>query len=53
MFVVIDNVDQFESDTIQSDIFSDSIAFAGKLNINLIIAMRESTYVNHLCTRQK
>ncbi|KHF76915.1 hypothetical protein PJ15_2620 [Acinetobacter sp. neg1] len=47
VFVVIDNVDQFESDTIQSDIFSDAIAFAGKLNINLIIAMRESTYVNH------
>lgn len=47
VFVVIDNVDQFESEEVQSTIFSNSIAFAGKLNINLIIAMRESTYINH------
>ncbi|TEU24988.1 P-loop NTPase fold protein [Alkanindiges illinoisensis] len=47
IFLVIDNVDQFEQDSVQSDIFADSIALAGRLNLNLIIAMRESTYVNH------
>lgn len=47
IFLVIDNVDQFEDDTIQSNIFSDAIALASRLSINLIIAMRESTYVNH------
>lgn len=47
IFLVIDNIDQFEDDNTQSDIFSDAIALAGRLNINLIIAMRESTYVNH------
>lgn len=47
IFLVIDNVDQFEDDETQSQIFSDAIAIASRLNINLIIAMRESTYVNH------
>lgn len=47
IFLVIDNVDQFEDDEIQSGIFSDAIALASRLNINLIMAMRESTYVSH------
>jgi hypothetical protein len=47
IFIVIDNVDQFEDDSTQSQIFSDAIALASRLNINLIMAMRESTYVNH------
>ncbi|WP_285274870.1 P-loop NTPase fold protein [Halopseudomonas bauzanensis] len=47
VFLVIDNIDQFEDDRTQSEIFADAIALAGRLNINLIIAMRESTYVGH------
>lgn len=47
VFLVIDNIDQFEDDETQSEIFSDAIALAGRLNMNLIIAMRESTYVDH------
>lgn len=47
IFLVIDNVDQFEEDLVQSNIFSDAIAVASRLGINLVIAMRESTYVNH------
>lgn len=47
VFLVIDNVDQFENDQIQSEIFSDSMAIASRLKINLIIAMRETTYVKH------
>lgn len=47
IFLVVDNVDQFEKESIQSEIFSDAIALAGRLNINLVMAMRESTYVNH------
>lgn len=47
IFLVIDNVDQFEDDALQSSIFSDSISVASKLGINLVIAMRESTYINH------
>ncbi|RJG14318.1 hypothetical protein D3879_03100 [Pseudomonas cavernicola] len=47
IFLVIDNVDQFEDDRVQSEIFSDAMAIAGRLHLNLIISMRESTYVNH------
>lgn len=47
IFLVIDNVDQFEDESVQSNIFSDAIALARRLNLNLIMAMRESTYVNH------
>lgn len=47
IFLVIDNVDQFEEDSTQSAIFADAIALASRLNLNLIISMRESTYVKH------
>ena len=47
VFLVIDNVDQFEDDQIQSTIFSDAMAIASRLKVNLIIAMRETTYVKH------
>ncbi|MCR8721065.1 hypothetical protein NVV30_20530 [Pseudomonas syringae] len=47
IFLVIDNVDQFEDDSTQSRIFSDAMAIAGRLSLNLIISMRESTYVEH------
>ncbi|MCR4158736.1 hypothetical protein NUK34_07710 [Kerstersia gyiorum] len=47
IFLVIDNVDQFEDDKVQSGIFADAMAVASRLRLNLIISMRESTYVNH------
>jgi GTPase SAR1 family protein len=47
IFLVIDNVDQFEDEEKQSLIFADAMALAARLKLNLIIAMRESTYVLH------
>lgn len=47
VYLVIDNVDQFEDEAVEANIFSDAIAIARRFNLNLIIAMRESTYVNH------
>lgn len=47
VFIVIDNVDQHENENIQGSIFSESIAFASKLKLNLVMSMRESTYVKH------
>lgn len=47
VFLVVDNVDQFEDEKVQSEIFSDAIALSSKLRLNLIISMRESTYVKH------
>lgn len=47
VFLVVDNIDQFESEKIQSDIFADAIALASRLGMNLVVSMRESTYVRH------
>ena len=47
IFLVIDNVDQFEDEGVQSKIFSDAMALAARLKLNLIMSMRESTYVQH------
>lgn len=47
VFLVVDNVDQMPDEDLQSTIFADAIALASKLGINLLLSMRESTYVQH------
>lgn len=47
VFLVIDNVDQFESEVFQGQIFSDAISFASRFSVNLVLAMREGTFVRH------
>lgn len=47
VFLVIDNVDQFESEQFQGRVFADAIAFASRFNVNLVLAMREGTFVRH------
>lgn len=47
IFLVIDNVDQFEDESVQANIFADAMALANRLGFNLILAMRESTYISH------
>jgi uridine kinase len=47
VFIVIDNVDQHDDEEIQGAIFSEAIAFASKLKLNLVVSMRESTYIKH------
>jgi hypothetical protein len=47
VFLVIDNVDQFEEDVVQARIFSDAMALAQKLRVNLVCSMREATYIRH------
>lgn len=46
IFVVIDNIDQLE-EKLQSSIFTEAVAFSSKLQLNLVIALRSSTYVEH------
>ncbi|TBL63357.1 P-loop NTPase fold protein [Hafnia alvei] len=46
VFLVVDNVDQLDEKT-QSQIFTDCVAFAKRLKINLVISLRNSTYVEH------
>jgi hypothetical protein len=47
VFLVIDNVDQFEDEGVESKIFGAAMAFAQTINCNLICSMRESTFVRH------
>ncbi|MBL8651166.1 MAG: hypothetical protein JNL35_12285 [Sphingopyxis sp.] len=47
IFIVVDNIDQFEDEQVQSQIFADSMALARKIGASLICTMRESTYVKH------
>lgn len=47
VFLVVDNVDQFEDESVQSKIFSDAMALASRLKLNLIMSVRQSTYVTH------
>lgn len=44
IFLVLDNIDQFEDEQIQDDIFSNGIAISRRLNCNIILAMRDNTY---------
>lgn len=46
-FLVIDNVDQIESDEIQSSIFTESFSIARSLSLNLILSLRQSTFLRH------
>lgn len=47
IFLVIDNVDQFDSEEFQGQVFADSISLASRLGVNLVLAMREGTFVKH------
>lgn len=47
VFLVIDNVDQFEDDGVQARIFGDAMALGQKLRVNLVCSMREATYIRH------
>lgn len=46
VFLVIDNIDQLD-ERLQSIIFTESVAFAHRLHLHLIISLRSSTYVEH------
>lgn len=47
IFLVVDNVDQIESQEIQSRIFLEATALARALRCNLVLAMRDVTYVKN------
>lgn len=47
VFLVIDNIDQFESLELQSRIFSESVALAHRNRMNLVLCLRDATFVRH------
>jgi GTPase SAR1 family protein len=46
-FLVIDNVDQIEDESVQSRLFTEALSVARHLSINLVLCLRQSTYVQH------
>ncbi|MCU7919182.1 MAG: hypothetical protein KZQ95_12605 [Candidatus Thiodiazotropha sp. (ex Epidulcina cf. delphinae)] len=46
IFLVVDNIDQF-SDEKQASIFSDCISLAHRNGLNLIVSLRDRTFVHH------
>lgn len=46
-FLVIDNIDQIEEDESQSKLFTESLAIARRLSLNLILCLRQSTFARH------
>lgn len=47
IFLVIDNVDQIESGGLQEKIFLEALAVARENHLNLVLAMRDATYVKN------
>jgi hypothetical protein len=47
IFLVIDNVDQLESLQDEATIFAESIALAHKNALNLVLCLRDATFVKH------
>lgn len=46
-FLVVDNVDQIEESEIQENIFLEAVAIARDNGLNLVLAMRDATYVKN------
>ncbi|MDM1067361.1 hypothetical protein [Myroides odoratimimus] len=45
--IVIDNVDLYEDEKLETDVFSEAIALSKKLNSMTFISLRDSTYIKH------
>jgi hypothetical protein len=45
-FLVVDNVDQIEDATVQGQILSEALAIAQKIRFNIIMSLRDSTYLD-------
>lgn len=46
-FLIIDNVDQIESEVTQSRLFVEALSIARSLSLNLILCLRQSTFARH------
>ena len=46
-YLIIDNVDQLESDEIQNVTFVEAQAIARRIGINVIMSLRDATYLRH------
>ena len=47
VFLVVDNIDQFETADLQARIFSEAMAIAHRNRMNLVLCLRDATFVRH------
>lgn len=45
--LVIDNVDLYEDDELETTVFSEAISISKKINCNIIVSIRDTTYIKH------
>ena len=45
--IVMDNVDLYEDDELETKVFSEGLALSKRLNINVIVSLRDSTFVHY------
>jgi GTPase SAR1 family protein len=47
IFLVVDNIDQIETEKLESEWFRDVLAVGQSLGVNIVMSMRESTYAKY------
>lgn len=45
--IVLDNIDLYENSKLEIEVFSEGVALAKKINCNMIVSVRDTTYVKH------
>lgn len=45
--VVLDNIDLYEDDQLETTVFSEGLALSKRIQINVIVCIRDKTYVRH------
>ncbi len=45
--IVLDNIDLYEDEELETKVFSEGIALSKKLHCNIIVSIRDKTFINH------
>jgi len=45
--IVLDNVDLYEDENLETQVFSEGLALSKRINVNVIVSLRDRTFVNH------
>ena len=45
--IVLDNVDLYEDDKLETSVFSESVAISKKIGCNILVSIRDTTFVKH------
>jgi len=45
--IVLDNIDLYEDSQLEIDVFSEGVAISKKINCNILVSLRDTTYIKH------